>query len=175
MVFERHYGPIHRYVCRRLGASAADDVTAETFVVAFRRRAFYDPAQADARPWLFGIAANLIRHHHRAERRQLRAYARMPFERDIAEDDIDARIDDRTRGAIVARALAELREGDREILLLHAWADLSYEQIARALNVPVGTVRSRLSRARRRIRELLAANGQLLHETTVKERSDERP
>jgi RNA polymerase sigma factor (sigma-70 family) len=161
-IFDRHFAEINRYLSRRVGPSLADELAAETFVVAFRSRGRYDPLAHDARPWLFGIAANLARRHWRTERRRLRAYARTgvdPVCDDAAE--IDRRIDALAAGPQLAAALASLRGGEREVLLLFAWADLSYEQISTALGIPAGTVRSRLSRARAHVRELLSPSGQL--------------
>lgn len=155
-LYDRHAPLIHRYAARRLGAEAADDVVAETFLAAFRRRARYDLARPDARPWLYGIAANLIGKHRRSETRMLRAYARTGT--DPLDDDAD-RVDARVSASACARplagALAALPARDRDVLLLVAWADLTYEQVAEALSIPVGTVRSRLNRARRKVREAL--------------------
>jgi RNA polymerase sigma-70 factor (ECF subfamily) len=162
-IFDRYFADIARYFARRVGQAIADDLAAETFVIAFRDRARYDSAAADARPWLFGIAANLARRHWRSERRRLRAYARTgvdPLGR-LDTDEIDRRLDALSSGPALAQALAEMRHSDREILLLFAWAELSYEEIAVALSIPVGTVRSRLSRARARVRELLSPTGQV--------------
>ena len=75
-LLDRHASAIHRYVARRLGPDAADDLVAETFLIAFQRRGGYDPAYADARPWLYGIATNLIGRHRRDEVRMFRAMAR---------------------------------------------------------------------------------------------------
>src|ERR1700749_4774924 len=84
--FAAEFAPLHRYRARRLGASAADDLAAETFAVAFRSWDRLDPARP-VRPWLYGIAANLVRHHWRKERRMLHAYARTGVDRVLAEDD----------------------------------------------------------------------------------------
>lgn len=161
-IFDRHFAEIDRYLARRVGLALADEIAAEVFVIAFRSRGRYDPAASDARPWLFGIAANLARRYWRTERRRLRAYARTGVDA-VSEEagDIDGRLDALAAGPRLAGALAALRPGEREVLLLFAWADLGYEGIATALGIPVGTVRSRLSRARARIRELLDPNGQL--------------
>jgi RNA polymerase sigma-70 factor (ECF subfamily) len=170
-VFERHFPAIHRYLQRRLGPDLADDLAAETFVQALRSRRRYDVARSDARPWLHGIAANLLRHHHRDERRRLLAYARTASEGAPTFDDhdlVDAKVDARAAGPRLALALAALRGGDRDVLLLFAWAELSYEEISRALGIPVGTVRSRLSRARRRVRELVGDPGQYPGEDVVR-------
>lgn len=160
-VFEGEYAPLRGYVYRRLGSSAADEVAAETFAVACRRWGDLDPARP-VRPWLYGIAANLLRHHWRSERRMLRAYARSGLD-PISEQDEDEsveRADAKAKGPALAAALADLRPVEREILLLHAWADLTDAEIAEALSLPVGTVKSRLHRTRERMRNRLAASGQ---------------
>jgi RNA polymerase sigma-70 factor, ECF subfamily len=154
-LYDRHAAPIHRFAGRRLGDQMADDVVAETFLAAFRRRKRYDLSRADARPWLYGIAANVMGKHRRAEVRMLRAFARTGID-PLADGHAD-RVDSQVSAAAVQRdlaaALADLSAGDRDVLLLIAWADLSYEETAAALRIPVGTVRSRLNRARRKVRE----------------------
>jgi RNA polymerase sigma factor (sigma-70 family) len=156
-LYDRHAAPIHRFAGRRLGDQMADDVVGETFLAAFRRRKRYDLRRADARPWLYGIAANVIGKHRRAEVRMLRAFARTGA--DPVPDGHADRVDSRVCAAAVQRdlaaALAGLSAGDRDVLLLIAWADLSYQETAAALGIPVGTVRSRLNRARRKVREAL--------------------
>jgi RNA polymerase sigma factor (sigma-70 family) len=161
-VFDRHFGAIHRYVCRRVGTDLAEDLAAETFVQAFRSRSAYASEQEDARPWLFGIASNVLRRHYRTERRRLLAYARAgaAAESGIDPDEVEDRVDAEVAGPLVARALASLRPQERDVLLLFAWAGLSYEEISEALQIPAGTVRSRLSRGRARARELLSGLGQ---------------
>src|SRR5215469_6169731 len=156
-VFRRHAPDINRYVVRRLGDGAADDVVADTFLTAFRLRSRYQQDRPDARPWLYGIATNLISRHRRAEVRQYRALARTgldPVTESFAER-ADARVSADTESRRLAAALAGLPAGHRNALLLVAWGDLSYEEAAAALGVPVGTVRSRLSRARARLRKAL--------------------
>ncbi len=154
-LFERHFAVIFRYVGRRLGRQAAEDVSAEVFLQAFEVRGRYDPSYTDARPWLFGIAANIVRRWRRTEERRLRALARQPAEPAAAPDDPVSRLDSRATRPRLARALAGLRPDEREVLLLVAWADLTYDEVAVALGIPVGTVRSRLHRARARMsREL---------------------
>jgi RNA polymerase sigma factor (sigma-70 family) len=156
-LYDRHAAPIHRYVTRRLGDGAADDVVAETFLVAFGGRHRYDLARSDARPWLYGIAANVIGKHRRTEVRMWRALARTGTD-PAAEGHAD-RVDNRVSAVTVQRdlaaAMAGLSAGERDVLLLIAWADLSYDEVAAALDIPVGTVRSRLNRARRKTREAL--------------------
>jgi RNA polymerase sigma factor (sigma-70 family) len=138
-------------LCGRIGRQLAEDLASETFVVAFRRRRSYDLARNDARPWLFGIAVNLLRDHRRTEERRLRAYARVSADPREASDELADRLD-----PAVSAALLHLCHEDRSLILLLAWADLTYEQIADALGVPVGTVRSRVSRIRTKLRAHLA-------------------
>jgi len=160
ILYDRHAAVLHRYVARRLGEDVADDIVAETFLSAFRKRARFDAgASPDARPWLYGIAANLIGKHTRSEVRMLRAYARTGADpvltQPVTVDDPLSRVDSATAQRDLARALATLAKGDRDVLLLIAWADLSYAEVAAALEIPVGTVRSRLNRARIKVRAAL--------------------
>jgi RNA polymerase sigma factor (sigma-70 family) len=159
-IFDRHYTDIHAYASRRLGPSLADDVAAETFLIAFDRRRRYDSAQPSARPWLFGIASNLIARHHRAEVRQYRALARAGAIEavDGHAERVNGRVDAAAQRARLAAALVEIAERDREVLLLVAWAQLSCEEAARALGIPAATARTRLHRARRKTRAALAAD-----------------
>ena len=156
-LYDRHAAPIHRFAGRRLGDQLADDVVGETFLAAFRRRKRYDLRRGDARPWLYGIAANVIGKHRRAEVRMLRAFARTGADPVAAghADLVDSRVCAAAVQRDLAAALAGLTAGDRDVLLLVAWADLSYGETAAALGIPVGTVRSRLHRARRKVREAL--------------------
>jgi len=157
-LFDRHFDAVHCFLQRRVGRQLADDLAAETFAQAFRHRDRYD-GSPDARPWLLGIAVNLMRRHYRSERRQLDAYARTGIDL-VAEsgfDNAEERADAANQGRRLAWALSSLRDGDRDVLLLYAWADLSYEEIALALGLRIGTVRSRLHRGRRRLRALLEA------------------
>jgi RNA polymerase sigma-70 factor (ECF subfamily) len=156
-LFRRHAPHIQRYVVRRLGQDAADDIVAETFLLAFRQRDSYDQARADARPWLYGIATNLIGRHHRAEVRLYRALARTGTDpvMEAFTDRVDDRVSASTAGRRLAAGLARLPEELRDTLLLVTWGDLTYEEAATALGIPVGTVRSRVSRARSRLRKTL--------------------
>ena len=155
-IFDRHFDAIHGYLQRRVGQDLADELAAQTFLVAFDRRPAYDLAHPDARPWLFGIATNLLRRRRRQEVRRFRAFAKTgldplldPFE------GLESRLDASRSGPVLAEALGRMTTEERDVLLLYAWADLSYTEIARTLGIPVGTVRSRLARARRHVRELL--------------------
>jgi RNA polymerase sigma factor (sigma-70 family) len=157
LLFRRHAGHIARYAARRLGAGPAEDIVAETFLAAFRQRGGYDVSRPDARPWLYGIAGNLIRRHHRDEVRELRALERTGSD-PVAEsftDRADSRLAADAASRAVAAAIASLDPGQRDVLLLITWAELTYDQVAEALGVPEGTVRSRMNRARARLRAAL--------------------
>ncbi|BCW50112.1 RNA polymerase sigma factor [Arthrobacter sp. StoSoilB13] len=153
-LYDRHASAIYRYAARRAGEFAADDVTSETFLVAWERLESYDTSRDDARPWLFGIATNLLRQHHRAEASVLRTAAKTASREAIADDSdrIAAEVDAKVATGRIAVALRDMAAIDRETLLLYAWADLTYEGIAQAMGVPLGTVRSRLNRARQTLR-----------------------
>lgn len=157
LLVKRHSLAVDAYVRRRVGEGPADDVVAETFLVAFAQRRSFDPNRAGVKAWLFGIATNLMRRHKRAEERGYRARARHGV--DPVDDAQAGRVEDRVLAEAstprIAGALAGMPLRYREVLLLVAWADLSYEQVAVALGIPVGTVRSRLSRARRAVRSAL--------------------
>jgi RNA polymerase sigma factor (sigma-70 family) len=158
LLFQRHADGLSRYVTRRLGPHHAEDIVAETFLTAFRQRDRYDPHRADARPWLYGIAANLIRRHHRDETRWLRALERTGIDPvDSAADLAEARLTADAAARAVAAAVAALSSHQREVVLLITWAGLTYDQVAEALGIPEGTVRSRMNRARSRLRVALAA------------------
>jgi RNA polymerase sigma factor (sigma-70 family) len=150
-LYDRHASVIYRYTARRAGDFAADDVTSETFLVAWEQLATYDLDREDARPWLFGIATNLLRRHHRAEAKVLKAAVKAASRESVNDDSdrIAAQVDAVVATGRIARTLKLMAAIDRETLLLYAWADLTYEGIAQAMDVPVGTVRSRLNRARR--------------------------
>jgi RNA polymerase sigma factor (sigma-70 family) len=155
-LFDRHAPAISRYITRRLGPDAADDLVAETFLAAFRKRGRYDGAQADARPWLYGIATRLIGRHRRDEVRFFRAIARTGV--DPAAEPVADQVTDRVAAQAASRelaaAVAALPRAQRDVLLLVA-GGLSYQEAGLALGVPAGTVSSRLSRARRTVREAM--------------------
>jgi RNA polymerase sigma-70 factor (ECF subfamily) len=156
-VFERHFDDVRRYLVRRVGSTLGDELASETFARAFDGRRRFDAERGAVRAWLFGIAANLLRHRARSEERRLRAYARSGVDPVVEElEGVPARIDAQRTGPRLAAALARLSAGEREVVLLYAWAELSYDEIAVALELPVGTIRSRLSRARGRLRHELS-------------------
>ncbi len=157
-IFDRHVGVIHAFVVRRIGPEGAEDVTSEVFCTAFRKRHRYDSTRPDARPWLYGIAGNLVRRKIRSEGRRLLAYQRVLGDRALHPDeiaDIDNRLEAEQMMHIFQAALARLGEKERSALLLHCWEELTYQEVALALGVPIGTVRSRISRARHRLRSEL--------------------
>lgn len=158
-LFDRHWETVHRY-CRSRAGSDGESLAAETFRLAFDHRALYDTQRGDARPWLLGVATNLIRNHLRGRSRGDRAVGRLDAR--PTADHADAAID-RAEAALLGPALTAALDGiptgDRDALLLMAWNDLTYEEVAAALEIPVGTVRSRISRARLRLRARLAELG----------------
>jgi RNA polymerase sigma-70 factor, ECF subfamily len=151
-LFDRHFKAVHRYLARRVGRDRADDLASQTFTVAFTRRATFRTDAIDARPWLLGIATNLLMNERRAEQRSFETADRIQAQPvpPVAEPAVDG-LDHE-----IAAALAGLDPDQRDVLLLFAWGELSYEEIALALAIPVGTVRSRMSRARSCLRRRLA-------------------
>ncbi|HUZ41248.1 MAG TPA: RNA polymerase sigma factor [Acidimicrobiales bacterium] len=148
--FEENFSSIHRFIARRVGTALADDLAAETFAIAFRRRTSFDAERGSLRSWLYGIAINLIRNHWRAEQHLLHLDARLRVEAEYHEDPSlsDERLSASLLAPRIATALASLNGEQREVILLHAWAELRHDEIAFALGIAPGTVRSRLSRAR---------------------------
>jgi len=157
IIFGRHADEIHRYAARRLGQQAAADVVSEVFLAAFRNRGRYQPGRSDARPWLYGISTKVISQQLRAEGRRAHLLAAVPAPppAEFPADDIGDRITAERLRPVLFGVLAELSPADRELVLLVAWAELSYKQAAQALEIPVGTVRSRLHRARARVRRAI--------------------
>jgi RNA polymerase sigma factor (sigma-70 family) len=151
VIFDRHYRSVYGYLSRRVGRVIADDLAAETFVLAFERRSSYDARVERALPWLLGIAVNLLAHHHRSEGRQLRAFAAAGSLAAVRDPGASGTTGATASEQLVA-ALEQLDDYDREALLLYAWGELKYAEIANVLGIPVGTVRSRLNRARRKLR-----------------------
>jgi RNA polymerase sigma factor (sigma-70 family) len=157
-LFDRHYSAIHGYLARRVGAGRADDLASETFLVAFDSRRRFDLSHRSARPWLYGIASNLVARHRRAEMRHYRAIARAGTPTDAVDGHalrVAAEVDAAAQRPRLAAALTRMAERDREVLLLVAWGGLSCEEAAEALGIPSGTARSRLHRARRQMRDTL--------------------
>jgi RNA polymerase sigma factor (sigma-70 family) len=154
VLFDRYGAVLLRFLARRVDPVEAEALLGEVFRIAFERRAGFDRDRDCARPWLYGIAANVVAKYNRSEARRLRATVRVAARRAVPDDPAERAVpaaDARTRWALVADAIADLPSAERQTLLLFAWEELSYDEIAAALGVPVGTVRSRLNRARARL------------------------
>ena len=153
-LFERHGRAVYNYCFRRTADwAAAEDLTSVVFLEAWRKRKEVRLHDESLLPWLYGVATNVLRNRSRAHRRYHAALERLPrgHEADFA-DDAAERIDDERRMRAVLDAVLVLPKRDRDILALCVWQGLTYEEAAVALELPVGTVRSRLSRARGRLR-----------------------
>jgi RNA polymerase sigma factor (sigma-70 family) len=163
-IFDRHAGEILRYAHARLGPDLAEDVLAETFLAAFRHRDRYDTTRPDARPWLYGIAVRQIGRHRRALARRLALIRSLPPE--PAVEDPGQRAAERVTAEQLrpqlAGVLAGLGATDRELLLLVAWAGLSYEESAQALGLTGSAVKSRLHRIRAKTRNALGGTNPAL-------------
>jgi RNA polymerase sigma factor (sigma-70 family) len=160
-IFERHARTVYNYCFRRTADwSQAEELTAIVFLEAWRRRRQVVLERDDALPWLLGVATNVLRNLRRSQRRHRAALERLPRERvaDFAGD-VDERLDDERQMRSALRAFQQLSRDDQDVLALCIWEELPYEQAALALGVPIGTVRSRLSRARARLRELSSNPG----------------
>src|SRR5580658_3843620 len=151
-VFEQRVDGIYRYLVLRTGQSVAEELTAETFARAFAGRHRFDPSRGTVRAWLYGIAANLARHHRRDEQRHLARLAALGPD-ELVTPDGSGQLADRMR---LAGALASLQPRQRHVVVLLGLGDLSYDEAAVVLSVPVGTVRSSYSRARAQLVQLLA-------------------
>jgi RNA polymerase sigma-70 factor (ECF subfamily) len=162
VIAERHFASIFQYLARRVGREAAQDLGAETFVVAFGARSRYDQSRDSARPWLYGIATNLIRRHRRSELRMLKAYVKSvpPPRMDDQVEDLSTLLDHLEILSRVAGAFSKLDPEQRDALHLTAIEGLSYAEAAEALDIPVGTVHSRVARARIALRDLVGYFGQ---------------
>jgi RNA polymerase sigma factor (sigma-70 family) len=173
LLFERHARTVYNYCFRRTGDwSQAEELTAIVFLEAWRRRRDVRLEREDALPWLLGVATNVVRNVRRTRRRHRSAIERLPRDRvvDFAVD-VEERLDDERQMRAVLRVLGKLPRGDQDVLALCVWEGLTYEEAAVALDVPVGTVRSRLSRARARLRELVGVSGHEPNEPSAIEES----
>ena len=161
LLFERNAKPIYNYCFRRSGNwTAAEDLLSVVFLEAWRRRDV-DVAEGMVLPWLYGVATNVCRNATRSQRRYRQALQRMPPVQPTPDfsGDIEARLDDERQMQSVLALVGRLRKEEQDVFWLCGWSELGYEEAATALRVPVGTVRSRLSRARARLRELGAELG----------------
>lgn len=166
-LFERHAGPVHRYIVKRAGPREAEDLVGETFATAFRSRRTYDLSCPNARPWLFGIATNHARHLWRAEGRRMRRDCATAFPVESYGDpseETPSKVFFQGQSERIAQALGQLDDVYLDVFLLVVGSGLSYEEVSIALGIPVGSVRSRLSRARSQLRKLLGDSLQYLNE-----------
>jgi RNA polymerase sigma-70 factor (ECF subfamily) len=152
-IFERHASAVHAYARKRIGMTAGEEILSQTFLTAFEKRTRFDTSYESARPWLLGIATNIIRHHLREEREHLSALGKMFREQPEEPVDDVARLDAQRMKPRLIAALLALSDDDRETFLLLALGQLTYEEVASALRIPIGTVRSRIHRARMHLRE----------------------
>jgi RNA polymerase sigma factor (sigma-70 family) len=153
-LFERHVQDVYRFCFwRTADAALAEDLTSAVFLETWRHKGGTELSASSLLPWLLGVAANLLRNHRRSLRRREAALRRLPTlaaEPDFA-DDTSARLDAEAAMRAVLAVVNDLPERDREVLMLCGWADLSYAEAAGALGIPIGTVRSRLAKARKRL------------------------
>lgn len=166
-VFERHVDRVHRFIRGQLGGDGVEDLASEVFLIAFRKRSTYDASYPDAGPWLLGIAANVVRSHRRGVRQGLALLRRLGPDRpadDAAE--ADSRLDAGASRQELQRALASLRPQEREVVLLSICGELDHSEIARALGIAPGTVRSRLHRGRTALQ--VALGQQITEEESAK-------
>ncbi|HEY7704342.1 MAG TPA: RNA polymerase sigma factor [Acidimicrobiia bacterium] len=163
LIFRRHYGSVFGFVVGTVGSIDGLDLASETFSRAFAHRDRFDLRYPSARPWLLGIAANLIADHFRKLARSYRANARLAnLGRPDSgfEDESAARLDALAARPLVVRAMSSLRKEEAEVVALYVLADLSYAEISEALGIGLGTVRSRLSRARAKLGNLARPIGE---------------
>jgi RNA polymerase sigma-70 factor, ECF subfamily len=163
-LFERHARAVYNFGFRETADwAAAEDIASEVFLTAWRRRSevIFTTESGSVLPWLLGVAVNHLRNQRRGTRRGDAAIARLNLRGDQPDfsDELLGRMADEAQMAGVRAVVEQLADHERDVLALCAWAGLDYEEAAIALDLPVGTVRSRLSRARAHLRELVAANG----------------
>ncbi|MDG4857302.1 RNA polymerase sigma factor [Streptomyces sp. T-3] len=164
-LFDAYARSVYNHAYRLTGDwTTADDIVSLTFLEAWRLRERVDEEGGSLRPWLLGIATNVARNTRRAARRHSAAVERLPAPGPVPDfaDELAGRMDDLAYLEAVRVAVARLRRPEREVLALCVWGELDYAAAARALGIPVGTVRSRLSRARKKLAaELGAGRGQV--------------
>lgn len=152
LLFERHGARIHGYVLRRTGdPQAAEDIVAITFLEAWRQRGRVELNQPSALPWLYGVAANVLRHQHRSRRRHQAALDRLAHLPERSPALVERQAEAAEDARQVLDQIQALPRRERDVLVLSVWEGLSHAEIAVALDTTIGTVKSRLSRARARL------------------------
>lgn len=155
-VFDRYHDQIFTYLARRVGTDKAGDLASEVFTRAFRQRETFDPTLGAVIAWLYGIATRVLSEHRKAEHRHWKRLERVASIEPTGSDDfvaVDLRLDSGAKLERTLKHLSDLSEDQRDALLLVAWEELSYQNAALALNCPIGTVRSRVARARAALHE----------------------
>lgn len=155
-LFERHADRVYNHCFQRIGWDVATELTSVVFLEAWRRRREVRVTTLSILPWLLAVANNVVSQQRRTQRRHRQALARLPAVPASADhaDDVAARVDDERTMQRILAVLAGMSEAEQDVLSLCVWSDISYEEAAAVLCVPVGTIRSRLSRARKRLRAL---------------------
>ena len=163
LIFARHFDTIYSYLARRAGRETAEDLAAQTFVIAFERRSDFQLERHGALPWLYGIATNLLHNHRRRAFRHRTLLARM-F---TGTPSIDDNVQEIMEAHVAKELVDQLDSNVRDVLLLFAWADLSYREISVSLGIPLGTVASRLDRGRRALRAAVDEHYQEVHNSNI--------
>ncbi|MEJ5947009.1 sigma-70 family RNA polymerase sigma factor [Pseudokineococcus basanitobsidens] len=173
----RHSAPVHGYLQRRSSAQIADDLLAETWLQAFASRGSYDPGRGPVRAWVFGVARHVLFAAQRQHRRAHQEGSRSEAVTDPAPDwdAVDARLDAAATAPALRSGLASLTGPDRELLLLVVWEQLSPTEAAAVLDIPPGTARSRLHRARRQLRHHVSTPGPTVGDPAASPPSSRRP
>src|SRR5262249_53382069 len=161
LIYDRHAATLLRFLGRRSGAKVAEGLVGELFRITFERRKTFDASRTSALPWLYGIGSNLLLKPGRGEAGRRRGGPGRAADAERADSRAGAgALDARLLFPRVANAIEALPDDEREALLLFAWEELPYQSVAEALDLPIGTVRSRINRARARLRELLELKGE---------------
>ncbi|MFC4016116.1 RNA polymerase sigma factor [Nonomuraea purpurea] len=157
LLYDRYFKEVYRYLAARLGSEQVEDLVADAFLIAFNSRGGFDSERGTVRSWLYGIATNVVARHRRREGRRLNALSKVPAEAsaDGHEDRVTTRLAAQASRPELVRGLKGLAKGDRDVVFLLVFGELGYEEIATALDIPVGTVGSRINRARKKLRSAL--------------------
>ncbi len=157
LLYDRYFCDLYRYLAARLGSEHTEDLVADTFLIAFNSRNTYDSERGAVRSWLYGIATNVVARHRRREGRRLNALSKVAPEAmtEGHEDRVTTRLAAMASRPELVHGIKELSDGDRDVVFLMVFGGLGYEEIAAALDIPVGTVGSRANRARRKLRNAL--------------------